>query len=87
MGPTNPSNPMDPELAHASDYQSHPEGITTSAGAIIPFFGRAVPIMAILTLKPLPSGAGQVRPLVYSAIFLIDLTLVGCTIPRPSHSA
>ena len=53
MGPTEAGNLMGPERAHASDYQSHPEGITTSVMAVIPFSGRAVPTMVILTFMPL----------------------------------
>ena len=64
MVPTEAGHPMGPELAHASDYQSHPEGITTSAMGITPFSGRAVPTMAIVTLMPLHFGVGQVRLLV-----------------------
>jgi hypothetical protein len=58
---------------HANDYQGQLEGITTFATAIIPFSGRAVPTMVILNLLPLDPDVGQVRPLVYPAILLIDL--------------
>ena len=54
---------MGPELVHASDYQSHPEGIITSAMALISFFGRDVPTIVTVTLAP-PFGASQVRHLV-----------------------
>lgn len=52
------------EPAHANDHQGDPEpgGITTSTTAIIPFSGRAVPTMVILSLVPLHLGTGQYPP-------------------------
>ncbi len=76
---------MGPEPPHASDHQGYPEGITTSATAIIPFSGCAVQTLVTLSLKPLHLGACQVRLLVYPAILLIDLTLIVYTIPGPGR--
>ncbi|KAN0131188.1 hypothetical protein V8E53_010993 [Lactarius tabidus] len=51
-----------PVHAHANAYQVHPEGTTTLATAVIPFSGRAVPTMIIVSLVPLHLGTGQYPP-------------------------
>ncbi|KAH8980820.1 hypothetical protein EDB86DRAFT_503911 [Lactarius hatsudake] len=51
-----------PEPTHVNDHQVHSEGINTFATAVIPFSGRAVPTMVVLSLVPLHLGAGHYTP-------------------------
>ncbi|KAI9457792.1 hypothetical protein BJY52DRAFT_1374441 [Lactarius psammicola] len=60
--PTQDGNSNCPEPAHANNHQDHPEGITALATAVIPFAGRAVPTMVVLSLVPLQLGADQYAP-------------------------